>query len=284
MSAPVIGQGSHVGQEGGCVMEWVALLDQGHAQVAVDGLPTLREDRTWITLGVQEAKTDLTRCANQVIAYAAQQANDATADEDRDEFGRRFLTRIRRAKRLGSDATEKRINVRLALFASREVGDLVPAKLRAGRDECWAVVERWLAGEATEAECAEVDARVRKGYRAAVRVAAVGVDADADAAADWAAVRAAAASAAVAAAADAAAAVAVAAAAAASAARAAAAGVDAGVDAAASAARAARQDWLDRLLDAHEKAVAEEGAYDELLELWEADACAFAEGEAGVSS
>lgn len=117
--------------QGGCVMEVVSMLAK----------------QPW---------TDSPTCTNEVITRAAQAVNDRLNDVERQRLVA-LIPRILRARRTDSD---RRVNVRLAVWAARSVLHLTPEQDRPACERAVESVEMWLAGEATmeEVRAAAADA------------------------------------------------------------------------------------------------------------------------------
>ncbi len=116
--------GSHNSpDQGGCVMEVVSMLAK----------------QPW---------TDSPTCTNEVITRAAQAVNDRLGDNERQRLVP-LIPRILRARRTDSD---RRVNVRLALWAARSVLGFVRDKDRPECERALRSVELWLAGDVTDEE------------------------------------------------------------------------------------------------------------------------------------
>jgi hypothetical protein len=113
----------HSPQEGACVMEKVAMLWALHEGRDVLG-----------------SFSDLPECTNPVIAKAAQAVNDNLSDEARQKLNA-FIPRLLRARRTDSD---RRVNVRLAVFSARYVLDLVDKKDLEVCERAIEAAEAWL--------------------------------------------------------------------------------------------------------------------------------------------
>jgi hypothetical protein len=255
LSAP-LAEGKHDTWDGEqCVMERVAML--------------------WAlanNIDVAEYFSDLPGCTNTVIARAAQMVNDSASDQDRQRLNT-FVPRLLRARRTESD---RRIGVRLALWAARRVLHLVDEQDRPVCEQAIAAAEAWLADPSEANRLAATVAAA-----AAATVAAAATPGAATDTATYAAATATATAAAAAATATAAASAhaAYAAATAAYAAAYAAATATNAADAANAAAAATNPDdlvaFLDGLLDAWEEAVTKEGEDLYVPQRWEDDALSF---------
>jgi hypothetical protein len=227
-------------EQGGCVMEWVSLLAK----------------QPW---------TDNPTCTNEVITRAAQAVNDRLNDTERQRLVA-LIPRIMRARRTDSD---RRVNVRLALWAARSVLHLTREQDRVVCERAVVAVEMWLAGEATAQECRAAYAAASAFSASASSAYAASAFSSSSSAAAYAAY----ASAAYAAYASASSAYA--AAYAASAFSSSSAAAYAAYAAAAYAAAADPVTWLDSLLDVWEKAINEEGEALWVPTEWEDEALAF---------
>jgi hypothetical protein len=206
--------GSHKPGNQACLMEKVAILWALHSN----------QD-------VTEVWSALPECTNEIIARAAQRANDVLADTERQRLNI-LIPRLLRARRTDSD---RRINVRLAVFAGRSVLHLV-------RDEDRAVALRTI--DAAYAAYAAADAANPAYY--AYRANAYAAHAAAYAAADAAATTAYAYNA-----------------------------VSASQVTQAADANFDPVQWLDQLLDAWEEAITKEGEDLYVPREWEDEALAF---------
>jgi hypothetical protein len=119
--------GPHKAEDGkACVMEKVAILWAMHAG-----------------LDVAEVFSDLPACTNSIIAKAAQSVNDRLSDTERQKLNA-FIPRLLRARRTPSD---HRINVRLAVWASRRLHDADGGQEAGSREAAEAAIEaaqQWL--------------------------------------------------------------------------------------------------------------------------------------------
>ncbi len=248
-----LSSGSHqAGDKQACVMEKVSILW---------ALGTGQD--------VSDVFSDLPACTNHVVAKTAQKVNDRLDDVERQKLNA-FIPRLLRARQTPSD---RRINVRLAVWSARRVLHLIEdEERRAVALRAIESAEAWLEnpsegtrGAAAAAAAAAADAADAAAYAAyaAAYADAAYVAAYADDAADADAADAAAdASAAAAAYASASAAYASAAAAAAAA--------DAYADASSS-----LISFLDELLDAWEEACSKEGEDIYVPQAWEDEALQF---------
>lgn len=101
-----------------------------------------------VSMLAKQSWTDAPTCTNEVITRAAQLVNDRLGDEARQRLVA-LIPRILRARRTDSD---RRVNVRLALWAARSVLDMVREKDRPECDRALRSVELWLAGDVTDEE------------------------------------------------------------------------------------------------------------------------------------
>ncbi len=240
-------------------------LDSGQHSKPTQGMCVME----MASLLAKEKFTDHPTCVNEVITRAAQRVNDSVSEEDRQRL-KKLLPRIMRCRRTTDD---KRINVRLAIYCAKSVERLVHGRNKRQAREAIEAAEKWLRGEATQQECSAAYAAAYAYASAAADAFAADAYAYASAAYAYAAADAYASAAAYAFAAADASADAFAAAADAYASSAAAA-------AAAAAERAGTHDrvlWLSDLIDAWEKAAAEEGEALWEPKDWEDDLIAFAE-------
>jgi hypothetical protein len=154
--------GGHKPGNQACLMEKVAILWALHSN----------QD-------VTEVWSDLPECTNEIIARAAQRANDVLADTERQRLNT-LIPRLLRARRTDSD---RRINVRLAVFAGRSVLHLVRDEDRAVALQAIEAAEAWLenpiaaADAAPAAAAADAANPVYYAYRAAVYAAAAAANA-----------------------------------------------------------------------------------------------------------
>lgn len=86
-------------------------------------------------------------CFNRVLVRTGQVVNDRLSPEGRERL-RSFEPRLARALRARDDATEARINRRLALWCARRLELSADPRVKPAND----VTERYLAGEATVGE------------------------------------------------------------------------------------------------------------------------------------
>ena len=127
--------GSHHGRVGACVMEMVSLINGRKVVVEADG--TVDVDWLW------DGKTDLPACTTKVVARAAQIVNDHLDDSQRQRLAV-LIPRLLRARRCANPDVEHRVQVRVALWAARSVAHFVPDEQRGVCDAALAAVEAWL--------------------------------------------------------------------------------------------------------------------------------------------
>jgi hypothetical protein len=129
--------GGHKPGSQACLMEKVAILWALHSN----------QD-------VTEVWSDLPECTNEIIARAAQLVNDVLTDTERQRLNT-LIPRLLRARRTDSD---RRINVRLAVFAGRSVLHLVRDEDRAVALRAIEAAEAWLENPIAAAYAAAADA------------------------------------------------------------------------------------------------------------------------------
>ena len=147
-----LSSGGHAPEDGEqCVMEKVSLLW---------ALATGRD--------VSAAFSALPECTNRVIAQVAQIVNDCLDDRERQQLNA-FLPRLLRARRTDSD---RRVNVRLTLWAARRVLHLIESDQdRAVAEQQLAAVEAWLAGDIGDEEIYAAATALAGSYAAATAAA-----------------------------------------------------------------------------------------------------------------
>jgi hypothetical protein len=116
--------GAHPGSPDGCLMEWVALMS---------GLP----------------KTDRPRCINELVTSVAIHLND-TLDEVSRQRLKGFIPRILGARRGPAD---RRIGVRLAVWAAASIAGSTPERLCGLHDATLAAALAHLDGSVDEDAC-----------------------------------------------------------------------------------------------------------------------------------
>ncbi len=189
------------------------------------------------SLLAKEKFSDHPTCVNEVITRAAQRVNDSVSEPDRQRL-KKLLPRIMRCRRTEDD---KRINVRLAIYCAKSVEHLVHGRNKRRAREAIEAAEKWLRGELGEQDVAAAAA-----YAASDAASAAAAAAAAYAASDAASAASASAS-------------------------------DAASAAAYDYASHDRVLWLADLIDAWEKAAAEEGEALWEPKDWEDDLVEFAE-------
>lgn len=102
----------------------------------------------------QAVFSDLPACTNQVVARVAQVVNDRVSDEDRQRLNA-FLPRLLRCRRT---ETDRRINVRLAIWCARRVLHLVRPQDRRACEKAIEAAEAWLADPSEENAAAHAHA------------------------------------------------------------------------------------------------------------------------------
>jgi hypothetical protein len=200
-------------------------------------LEYLRAQGILSTSALLAAKTDAPGCTARWITEAAQAVNDRLDDGERQRLAP-LIPRLLHDARVPSDPEKcKRVAVRVACWAARSVLHLVSAEDHEVAVRAIVTAEAWLRGEATEQDCSAAAAAA-----ATTAAAAAAATSAATATATYAATTATAAAA-------------------------------YATAAAAYAAYAYEMDlvlWLDELLDAHVKALAEEGLLgdEDAFEVW----------------
>jgi hypothetical protein len=116
--------GAHPDSPDGCLMEWVALLA---------GLP----------------KTDRPRCINELVTSVAIHLNDTLDDISRQRL-KGFIPRLLQARR---GPVDRRIGVRLAIWAAATIGDGTPEGLRELQQRAVAAAAGRLEGSVSEEAC-----------------------------------------------------------------------------------------------------------------------------------
>lgn len=224
----------------GCMMQWAAIL----ADPQLLGQP-------W------DVVTDHPSCTNEVVTTAAIRVNDLTNDETRQGLWL-LLPRINEARRTSAD---RRVNRRLAIWCAKSVLHLVtdPTDRKASERWIW-LAEKALGERLNDEERQEASSAASAADDAAAHASSAAADDAASSAAAYASAARAYAASSAASAADAASA---------HASYAASSAASASAASSAAAASYAASDpigWLGRLLDAHEKACADEGVLHELEE------------------